>query len=163
MTFKTTPFFVESYVQASKLPEAVVHPPVNENVRAGVFTISITPLTGIWFANVKANVYVVAVFATYDPWVKVALVKAPAFVVVGTVVVEWTEMICDVLDEVTTWTETVVDIGVVLDWTTKLSTLKETGFGTLEGIVNVILPESLDHVIVVQVADEISISDGKVI
>lgn len=48
-----------------------------------------TPPTGIGFAVVKVNVYVFEALATYDDWDKLALAKAPAFVVVGTVVVEW--------------------------------------------------------------------------
>ena len=40
---------------------------------------------------------------------------------------------------------------------------KATGEGTVAGISNLILPESTEHVIVVQVALEMSISDGNVI
>lgn len=53
-------------------------------------------------------------------------------------------------------------IGLVLFCTTRLLIFIATGLGTGLGMSNVICPAFLEHVIVVQVALDMSISDGKV-
>lgn len=56
VTGMTTPFMDDSKVHAPKLPVADVHPPVNEKVNDGVFTIVITPPEGILLARVNPKV-----------------------------------------------------------------------------------------------------------